>query len=99
MPKFPTNPINALEASARRMGDPPNLEEGFPTNPINALEASLSYKGEVLVSASCFQLIQLTHWKRAVLTRSMTGSMRMFPTNPINALEARLCNGDVQRCH
>ena len=37
---FPTNPINALEASlGRRVGNCSLLL--FPTNPINALEASL----------------------------------------------------------
>ena len=37
----------------------------FPTNPINALEASYAeiFKGEERIL--CFQLIQLTHWKRA----------------------------------
>ena len=35
---FPTNPINALEASHKH--DPIDPEElAFPTNPINALEA------------------------------------------------------------
>ena len=40
---FPTNPINALEASRR--GARLLFEEGvsFPTNPINALEARVEY--------------------------------------------------------
>ena len=36
---FPTNPINALEASAP-IAPLRVLMGGFPTNPINALEAS-----------------------------------------------------------
>jgi len=63
--EFPTNPINALEASHRYE----NAIKGrgtlkFPTNPINALEASRTASSRG-VSKPCFQLIQLTHWKRA----------------------------------
>ena len=87
----------------------------FPTNPINALEASLlapevAYRRTPL----CFQLIQLTHWKRAMLLAIMSfpgrrfqliqlthwkrememkaaaAFKKLFPTNPINALEASL---------
>ena len=37
---FPTNPINALEASYGFLGEAALLAAMFPTNPINALEAS-----------------------------------------------------------
>ena len=44
---FPTNPINALEASVFHFV---GLDEcdGFPTNPINALEASVVYKAKIV---------------------------------------------------
>ena len=59
----------------------------FPTNPINALEARRDRReyprGEV-----CFQLIQLTHWKRVKRVSQQQAVVVGFPTNPINALEA-----------
>ena len=63
MTLFPTNPINALEASQSDSAHFTSCQ-AFPTNPINALEArvGLELGGGVLGS---FQLIQLTHWKRA----------------------------------
>ena len=46
---FPTNPINALEASQRR-GEFYGGHPRFPTNPINALEASEDGTAAVLTS-------------------------------------------------
>ena len=61
---FPTNPINALEASGKCSRRFPATAT-FPTNPINALEARSvlenTFQGTTFWS---FQLIQLTHWKR-----------------------------------
>ena len=85
---FPTNPINALEASnglPQGCGEHPR----FPTNPINALEASQEGRVPNRLHRPGFQLIQLTHWKREAERISAPSLVSWFPTNPINALEAR----------
>ena len=61
--EFPTNPINALEARLQGQSDHPHGGR-FPTNPINALEAREAFFSFTVWGSCCFQLIQLTHWKR-----------------------------------
>ncbi len=61
----------------------------FPTNPINALEARDVQKSLAEMIKVCFQLIQLTHWKREMEMKAAAAFKKLFPTNPINALEAR----------
>ena len=93
---FPTNPINALEASVTISIDNSfDRIDAFPTNPINALEASIECPVGLSRPAivAGFQLIQLTHWKRASAGAKMMMNIEflgVFPTNPINALEASL---------
>ena len=65
---FPTNPINALEASLWVREEWNEVLE-FPTNPINALEAR-KWQAWLEARLEGFQLIQLTHWKRALLRAS-----------------------------
>ena len=93
---FPTNPINALEASSRR--DRREYDRGwFPTNPINALEASI--QEEIVLEESIeFPTNPINALEaRGTKTHLSQGRFR-FPTNPINALEARNDAGSVGYC-
>ena len=50
----------------------------FPTNPINALEARLTRNGAGWLRRSCFQQIQLTHWKRVEHRRCPSAHAHRF---------------------
>ena len=88
--KFPTNPINALEASTLGWYVEPVYGQ-FPTNPINALEARHFY---VCCLGASLNFEFPTNPINALEARCLQKPEKVlhsvqFPTNPINALEAR----------
>jgi len=97
--RFPTNPINALEASLITMAWTLNWAFGFQLIQLTHWKRAPRC-GSSFLKLLRFQLIQLTHWKREIASVGLAGVAGfMFPTNPINALEASFSTTTLKGGH